>query len=280
MHGERSRPVPRSLWRLPRCSCILSLTVTDQFIPAPTPEGAPIPHRRRPRYAGKYPRRFEDKYKEHHPERYAETVAKVLAAGKTPAGTHRSIMVAEVLSVLAPRPGEIGVDCTLGYGGHAQELLARLQPGWEAAWPGRRSHRAPENRSPPAGARVRSGNLYRLPQQLRRAAHGCCPRPGSSGVDFILADLGVSSMQLDDPTRGFSLKHEGPLDMRMNPQRGQPASALLERSGADVLAALRGGKRGRTERPSARKCACRPPFRYDDCPGHGDPRHVAAPWQR
>src|SRR5256886_15503556 len=85
-------------------------------------------HRRRPRYAGKNPRRFEEKYKERSPDRYAETVAKVLASGKTPAGTHRPIMVQEILDVLAPQPGEIAVDCTLGYGGHAHENLARVQP--------------------------------------------------------------------------------------------------------------------------------------------------------
>src|SRR5436190_15976168 len=84
---------------------------------------------RRPRYRGKNPRRFEEKYKERDPQRYGETVAKVLASGKTPAGTHRPIMVAEILEVLAPKPGEIAVDCTLGYGGHAEEILARIQPG-------------------------------------------------------------------------------------------------------------------------------------------------------
>src|ERR1035441_5617199 len=93
------------------------------------PESAPAPHRRRPRYAGKYPRRFEEKYKEHNPARYADTVQKVLASGKTPAGSHRPIMLAEVLEILATRAGEIGVDCTLGYGGHAQELLGRIQSG-------------------------------------------------------------------------------------------------------------------------------------------------------
>src|SRR6188768_769837 len=85
-------------------------------------------HQRRPRYRGKNPRRFEEKYKEHDPLRYAETVAKVVAAGKTPAGAHRPIMVAEILEVLAPKPGEVAVDCTLGYGGHAEEILQRLQP--------------------------------------------------------------------------------------------------------------------------------------------------------
>jgi hypothetical protein len=95
--------------------------------PVSTP--TPAPHRRRPRYRGTHPHRFEDKYKERQPDRYANTVAKVLASGKTPAGTHRPIMVAEILEVLAPQPGEFAVDCTLGYGGHAQEILARIRPG-------------------------------------------------------------------------------------------------------------------------------------------------------
>ena len=94
----------------------------------PTAESATV-HKRRPRYRGKNPRHFEEKYKEHDPARYADTVAKVLASGKTPAGTHRPIMVAEILEVLAPQPGETAVDCTLGYGGHAQAILGRLQPG-------------------------------------------------------------------------------------------------------------------------------------------------------
>src|SRR5260370_31778090 len=88
----------------------------------------PAAHRRRPRYSGRNPRRFEEKYKEHNPERYAETVAKLLASGKTPAGTHRPIMVSEILEVLVPKPGEGAVDCTLGYGGHAQAVLPRLPP--------------------------------------------------------------------------------------------------------------------------------------------------------
>src|SRR5450631_2892809 len=89
----------------------------------------PAPRKRRQRYSGKHPRRFEEKYKEHDPWRYAEAVAKIVAFGKTPAGTHRPIMVAEIMEVLSPKPGEVAVDCTLGYGGHAQEILPRLQPG-------------------------------------------------------------------------------------------------------------------------------------------------------
>src|SRR5258708_29126010 len=97
--------------------------MSDSSAPVPTP------HRRRPRYPGRHPRRFEEKYKERDPQRYADTVAKVLAAGKTPAGTHRPIMVAEILEVLAPKSGETAVDCTLGHGGHAQQILTRLPPG-------------------------------------------------------------------------------------------------------------------------------------------------------
>jgi 16S rRNA (cytosine1402-N4)-methyltransferase len=211
--------------------------VSDDLPPIPTPENAPAPHRRRPRYAGKYPRRFEEKYKEHNPARYADTVQKVLASGKTPAGSHRPIMLAEVLEILAPRAGEIGVDCTLGYGSHAQELLAHIQPGGRLL-----GLDADPIELPKAEARLRQlgfgpdtftahrTNFAGLPQVLAAAE--------LSGVDFIVADLGVSSMQLDDPARGFSVKHEGPLDMRMNPQRGQPASVLLERTTPDTLASL------------------------------------------
>jgi len=211
--------------------------VTDDAAPIPTPESAPAPHRRRPRYAGKYPRRFEEKYKEHNPARYADTVQKVLASGKTPAGSHRPIMLAEVLKILAPRPGEIGVDCTLGYGGHAQELLARIQPGGRLLGLDADPIELPKTEARlrrlgfgPAAFTAHRTNFAGLPQVLVAAE--------LSGADFIVADLGVSSMQLDDPARGFSVKHEGPLDMRMNPQRGQPASALLEKLTPDTLASL------------------------------------------
>ncbi len=197
----------------------------------------PTPHKRRPRYSGRNPRRFEEKYKEHNPERYANTVEKVIASGKTPAGTHRPIMVAEILDVLAPQPGEFAVDCTLGYGGHAQEILSRLLPGGKLF-----GLDADPIELPKTEARLRAlgfgpemfsahrSNFAGLPQVL--AANQI------SGADLILADLGVSSMQIDDPTRGFSVKLEGPLDMRMNPRRGQPASALLEKIKPDALAQL------------------------------------------
>jgi len=196
-----------------------------------------MPHRRRVRYSGKNPRRFEEKYKERDPQRYADTITKVLASGKTPAGTHRPIMVAEILEALAPKPGDSAVDCTLGYGGHAQEILARLQPGGRLL-----GLDADPVELPKTEARLRAvgfgseiftavrSNFAGLPQAL--AAQNL------AGADCILADLGVSSMQLDDPARGFSVKFDGPLDMRMNPQRGFPASALLEKTSSDALAKL------------------------------------------
>jgi 16S rRNA (cytosine1402-N4)-methyltransferase len=206
--------------------------MADDSTPAPQ-----IPHRRRKRYSGKNPRRFQDKYKERDPQRYAETVAKVLASGKTPAGTHRPIMVAEVLEVLAPQPAEVAVDCTLGYGGHAQEILARLAPGGRLI-----GLDADPIQLPKTEARLRAlgfgaaaftahrSNFAGLPQVLAKLE--------LSGADVILADLGVSSMQIDDPARGFSVKLEGPLDMRMNPERGLAASTLLARMSADALAEL------------------------------------------
>jgi 16S rRNA (cytosine1402-N4)-methyltransferase len=195
------------------------------------------PYRRRPRYAGRHPRQFTEKYKEHAPAQYPETIAKVLASGKTPAGTHLPVMVQEVLDVLRPRPGHTAVDCTLGYGGHARELIPRLLPGGfllgldvdPLELPGT------EARLRALGFgegvfRSRRSNFAGLPQAL--------DAEGLAGADCILADLGVSSMQLDTPQRGFSTKAAGPLDMRMNPNRGQPASALLSRLAPDRLARL------------------------------------------
>ncbi|MEN9573510.1 MAG: Ribosomal small subunit methyltransferase [Verrucomicrobiota bacterium] len=222
----------------------LTPNVTDSPLPPSDSPSPATPHRRRPRYSGKNPRRFEEKYKERDPQRYAETVAKVLASGKTPAGTHRPIMVAEILEVLAPKPGELAVDCTLGYGGHARELLARLQPGGHllgldadpVELPKTEARLREAGFGPEAFTVVRS-NFAGLPQALTQ----CGMRNAECGMtkaDCILADLGVSSMQLDDPARGFSTKGDGPLDMRMNPQRGQSAAALLAKVSPTALAEL------------------------------------------
>ena len=200
----------------------------ESQVPAgePTSESPVVPHKRRPRYAGKYPRRFEEKYKEREPDRHGDVVAKVLASGKTPAGTHRPILVPEILEVLAPKPGEVGVDCTLGYGGHAEEFLKRLVPGGRLI-----GLDADPKELPRAEARLRSlgygAEVFTAVRSNFAGLPGVLAAAGISGVDFLLADLGVSSMQLDDPARGFTAKFAGPLDMRMNPGRGQPVSAWL-----------------------------------------------------
>jgi 16S rRNA (cytosine1402-N4)-methyltransferase len=193
--------------------------------------------KRRPRYRGTHPRQFHEKYKEHDPERYADDVAKILAAGKTPAGTHRPIMVREILEVLAPRPGDIAVDATLGYGGHALELLHAILPGGRLFALDVDPIELPKTEARlrasgvPAGALVvRRSNFAGLPQVL--AAENL------PGADVVLADLGLSSMQIDDPARGFTFKRTGPLDLRMNPQRGRPASALLASLDAPRLARM------------------------------------------
>ncbi len=188
----------------------------------------PVPKKpeRRPRYHGKNPRTFHEKYKEHQPEHYAEDVAKVIAGGKTPAGMHRPIMVPEILEVLTLRPGDVALDCTLGYGGHARELLARVQPGGRLIGLDVDSIELPKTKArinamgfPAESIVVARMNFAGLPGFLAEAA--------PEGVDVLLADLGLSSMQIDNPTRGFTYKEDGPLDMRMNPERGQPASAFL-----------------------------------------------------
>ena len=199
-------------------------------------DSAPISPRppRRPRYRGKNPRRFEEKYKEHDPQRYTEVVEKVMASGKTPAGTHRPIMVAEILEILSPHPGQIAVDCTLGYGGHAQEILARLQPDGRLL-----GLDADPIELPRTEARLRSLGYGPEKFTAHRSNFAGLQRilahTGLPGADLILADLGVSSMQIDDPSRGFSMKHAGPLDMRMNPTHGQSASAFLRGTDADML---------------------------------------------
>jgi 16S rRNA (cytosine1402-N4)-methyltransferase len=187
---------------------------------------APPRHVRRPRYPGRNPRTFAQKYKELNPEKYAGEVEKVLAAGKTPAGMHVPIMLAEVIEFARPEAGAIVVDCTLGGGGHAKALLDRIQPGGRLI-----------------GLDVDADELARTEARLRAsgfdtsvftAHHGtfagvaqAVSAAGASTADVLVADLGVSSMQLDNPDRGFSYKGVGPLDMRMDRSRGRPAFDLI-----------------------------------------------------
>lgn len=184
-------------------------------------------HKRRKRYSGTHPRHFDEKYKEHDPDKYQDTIAKVIAKGSTPAGMHISIMVKEILEVLKIQPGETGLDATLGYGGHSMKILERLTAGEP------------------------KGHLYSLDvdpieiekTKARIVAAGFCEdvftaiRENFANVDLVakehgpfdvmMADLGVSSMQIDDPKRGFSYKLDGPLDLRLDPSKGVPAGERL-----------------------------------------------------
>ena len=197
----------------------------------------PTPHRRRPRYSGKNPRRFSEKYKELDPEKHPETIAKVLAAGKTPAGSHVPIMVGEILAALDPKPGELAVDCTLGHGGHAQEILQRIQPSGRLL-----GLDADPIELPRTESRLRGEGFGEECLVTRKSnfagIQAALASIGADGADMILADLGVSSMQLDNPARGFTSKHAGPLDMRMNPAKGIPASKWLERLTPGELAEI------------------------------------------
>ena len=197
-----------------------------------TDEPPAPPRRRRPRYRGTHPRRFEEKYKELDAARYPDERAKVLAAGKTPAGSHVAVLVREVLAALDPRPGDLAVDATLGHGGHAAEILERILPGGRLL-----GLDVDPVELPKAAARLaqRAAELGTRDafQGVRRNFAGLrallAEQGWERGADVILADLGVSSMQLDDPSRGFSWKHDVPLDLRMNPEHGLPAGELVAR---------------------------------------------------
>ena len=197
----------------------------------------PTPHRRRPRYTGKYPRRFSEKYKELDPEKHPDTIAKVLASGKTPAGSHVPIMVGEILEALQPKPGETAVDCTLGHGGHTREILRRIVPGGRLL-----GLDADPVELPKTEALLRAEGFgedcFKARKSNFAGIQAALASIGADGADMILADLGVSSMQLDNPERGFTSKHAGPLDMRMNPSKGLPASVLLERLRPESLAEI------------------------------------------
>jgi 16S rRNA (cytosine1402-N4)-methyltransferase len=196
----------------------------------PPPDGRRPP--RRQRYRGTHPVRFHEKYKEHSPEAYPGIHEHVLAQGRTPAGAHVPIMVAEVLAALALQPGDVVADATLGHGGHAAAMLRNILPGGrlvgfdvDAAELDRTASRL-RAEFPGAAMTFHRGNFAGLDQPLRTA--------GLAGYDAVLADLGVSSMQIDNPDRGFSYKHDGPLDMRMD--------VRLKRTAADLLATMDEGE--------------------------------------
>lgn len=184
------------------------------------------PRKRRVRYTGTHPSHFHEKYKELNPDDYPDDIKKVMAKGNTPAGMHRPICVDEILDILQPAPGQVGLDATLGFGGHSQTLLSRIQPG---------GHLTGIDVDPIELARTEErlralGFTERelTVQQLNFAGIAKLLNTVEDGFDFILADFGISSMQLDNPERGFTYKRNGPLDLRLNPQRGQSASTFLQ----------------------------------------------------
>ncbi len=193
--------------------------------------------KRRKRYSGKNPRRFEDKYKELAPERYADDVTKILASGKTPAGTHRPIMVDKIMEAIQAKPGQIAADCTLGYGGHSRVLVEALQPGGklygldvDPIEQPRTEQRLRDAGYGPEAFQVKHMNFAGLPKLLAQEQ--------LAGLDIVIADLGVSSMQIDNPERGFTFKADGPLDLRLNPSHGQSAAAYLAKVPLAKLAAI------------------------------------------
>ena len=192
---------------------------------------------RRPRYRGKNPRNFDEKYKELQPDKYAADIQKVLASGRTPAGTHRPIMVTEILNLLAPRPGDVAVDCTLGYGGHSEKLLAAVQPSGKLI-----AVDADPIELPKTEQRLRALGFPESSLTIRRmnfaGIQSLVLAEAPAGADVMMADLGLSSMQIDNPKRGFTFKVDGPLDMRLNPEHGQPAHELLSRLDESSLASL------------------------------------------
>ena len=178
-------------------------------------------HRRRSRYKGTHPRTFGEKYKELGGD--PEAMAKAAARGSTPAGAHLSIMVPEVLEALAPLSGAKVLDCTLGWGGHAAELARAAGPAGTVIGLDRDGEEMArtETRLSEQGVKIvaRQSDYAGAAQVLQSLEIG--------GVDALLADLGVSSMQLDRPERGMSFKTDGPLDMRMDRSRGKTASEWL-----------------------------------------------------
>ena len=193
------------------------------------------PHKRRVRYKGKYPKKFEEKYKELQPEKYQETVEHVIRKGNTPAGMHISIMVKEILDFLDIQPGQTGFDATLGYGGHTKAMLECLKG---------QGHIYATDVDPEESAKTKK----RLEEQgfgekiLTVCLQNFCTideiAEKVGGFDFILADLGVSSMQIDNPKRGFSFKADGPLDLRLNQEKGISAAERLDTISREELAGM------------------------------------------
>lgn len=207
-------------------------TYMNAFDPSDNEDQPPVKHTRRVRYSGTHPKKYRQKYKEHNIEAHPDLEARLSAKGKTPASTHIPVLIEEVMACLKPAAGEIVVDCTVGYGGHASEFIKRIGP---------------------------SGKLIALDVDITEMEHTCqrlsktdtpvsfhrsnfagianvLQKEKLDGFDIIFADIGISSMQIDNPDRGLSYKYEGPLDMRMDDRRKQTAADLLNTASEEKLA--------------------------------------------
>lgn len=192
-------------------------------------------HKRRVHYGGTHPKRFEEKYKEHDPEKYADTIEKVISKGSTPAGMHISICVNEILDFLQIQPGQQGLDATLGYGGHTRRMLEQLHgEGHMYALDVdpieivKTKQRLAEAGYGEDILTIKQTNFRNIDQVAEEAG----------GFDFILADLGVSSMQIDNPDRGFTYKFDGPLDLRLDPEKGESAAERLREVSYEELVGM------------------------------------------
>ena len=191
------------------------------------------PHKRRKRYKGTHPRKFSEKYKELNPEKYQDDVKKIIGQGKTPAGMHISIMVQEILDFLQIQPGQVGYDATLGYGGHTRRMLECLHG---------QGHMYATDVDPIESEKTKK----RLAElgfgedilTIRRMNFSEIDKVADEKFDFVLADLGVSSMQIDNPERGFTFKQDGPLDLRLDPTSGTSAAQRLRELDEEELVGL------------------------------------------
>ena len=187
-------------------------------------------HKRRVRYKGTHPRHFHEKYKEQNPEKYSDTIEKVIRKGSTPAGMHLSIMVSEILDVLKIKPGEKGLDATLGYGGHTKAMLEKLEG---------QGHMYALDVDPieivKTKARLENAGYTEDILTIKKINFANIDEVAkeSGKFDFVLADLGVSSMQIDTPERGFSYKVDAPLDLRLDPEHGESAADRLNNISED-----------------------------------------------
>ncbi|MBN1974078.1 MAG: 16S rRNA (cytosine(1402)-N(4))-methyltransferase RsmH [Sedimentisphaerales bacterium] len=196
-----------------------------------TGNGGQPQHKRRPRYGGSHPRRFEHKYKEHNIEAYPEMRDHLLEKGKTPVTTHIPVLIEEVMENLATKPGEIVADCTVGYGGHAMEFMKRIGHNGKLI-----AFDVDKDELERTRERL---SMENVPASFYRSNFAgianALNKEKIDGYDIIFADLGVSSMQIDNPQRGMSYKHEGPLDMRMDDRLKQTGADLLNKLSEEEL---------------------------------------------